>query len=413
MSQGPRSSALAEALRRVESPGITTLQADWPIFWESASGSTVVDVDGREYLDLTAAFGVASVGHCNPRVAQAVAQQASRLMHGMGDVHPPAVKVQLLEALAAVTPAGLDLAILGLNGADAVEAALKCVELTTGRAAMIAFEGAYHGLAGGALSVTWRKDFREPFAGRLGGHTSFLEFPTTDSAADRVLAGLRARISGAGPAVGGVIIEPIQGRAGVRVPAPGFMSALRDLCTELDVLLIADEIFTGLGRTGAWFACEHDDVIPDLLCVGKALGGGMPLSACVGGSTSVGRWPVATGEAIHTSTFLGHPVSCAAACASLSELSERELPARAAALEARVRSALAGAPIEDVRGRGLMLGVELDSGERAFGVVKAALSAGLILLPSGEDGRVISITPPLVITDDELDRALEVLAACL
>ena len=191
MIPGPRSQALAAALSRVESPGVTTFADDWPVFWDRAAGVQVTDVDGNTYTDLTAAFGVMSVGHGNPRVAAAVAEQAGRLIHGMGDVHPPAIKVALLQALADVTPDGLDRAILGLNGADAVEAALKCAELVTGKAAVIAFEGGYHGLGGGALSVTSRADFREPFAGRLGGHTTFVDYPTTDAEASRTLEQIR------------------------------------------------------------------------------------------------------------------------------------------------------------------------------------------------------------------------------
>jgi len=409
---GPRSQALAAALSRVESPGVTTFADDWPVFWDRAAGVQVTDVDGNTYTDLTAAFGVMSVGHGNPRVAAAVAEQAGRLIHGMGDVHPPAIKVALLQALADVTPDGLDRAILGLNGADAVEAALKCAELVTGKAAVIAFEGGYHGLGGGALSVTSRADFREPFAGRLGGHTTFVDYPTTDAEASRTLEQIRHACR-AGPPAGAVIIEPIQGRGGVVIPPPGFLSALRVLCDDCELLLIADEIFTGLGRTGRWFAMDDEAVVPDLLCVGKALGGGMPLSACVGGASSVDRWPRALGEALHTSTFLGHPVSCAAALASLAELQERDLPGRAQTLGTWALELLKDAPAEDVRGRGLMIGIELDTGERAMAVVKAALQAGVLLLPSGPRGQVLSVTPPLTITRDELGDALDVVLRCL
>lgn len=416
MIPGPRSRQLAEDLARVESPGVTTFTEAWPIFWERAHGATVVDVDGHSYLDLTAAFGVAAVGHSNPVVADAVARQARTLMHGMGDVHPPAVKVALLEALAEVCPVGLDRAVLGLNGADAVEVALKCAELVTGRAGVIAFEGGYHGVGGGALAVTGRRDFRDPFGGRLAGATTFVAFPRTPAQAERVLEELdrklRSRSSGL-PPTGALIVEPIQGRGGVVVPPPGFLVSLRALCDAHDLLLIADEIFCGLGRCGAWFACDLEGVVADLLCVGKALGGGMPLSACVGGERSLGRWPPARGEALHTSTFLGHPVSCAAGVAALGELRSRNLPERAARLGEHLKGRLAAAPVVDVRGRGLMVGVELESGERAQAVVAGALERGLLLLPAGDDGEVLSLTPPLVITDAELDRAVDILLDCL
>ena len=413
---GPRSRELAVALARVESPGVTTLEPDWPIFWAEAHDATVMDVDGNRYTDLTAAFGVMSVGHSNPRVADAVALQARRMLHGMGDVHPPAIKVALLEALGAVTPRGLGRFVLGTNGSDAVEAALKCAELVTGKAGVIAFEGAYHGLSGGALSVTSRRDFRDPFAGRLGGATTFLEFPRTPEAADRVLGELRRKLSSPSsglPATGAIIVEPIQGRGGVVVPPAGFVSELRRTCDEHGLLLIADEVMTGLGRTGRWFAVDHEGVVPDLLCIGKALGGGMPLSACAGGDTSLGRWPRATGEALHTSTFLGHPGACAAGLAALAELQDRDLPGRARRLGERAMQRLAGARAVDVRGRGLMIGVELESAERAMAVTREALRRGVLVLPSGERGQVLSLTPPLTIAEDLLDQALDTLVACL
>jgi len=210
-----------------------------------------------------------------------------------------------------------------------------------------------------------------------------------------------------------MIIEPIQGRGGVNIPPDGFLAALRALCDRHELLLILDEIFTGLGRTGAWFACQRDGITPDLLCVGKALGGGMPISACLGGETSLGLWPQARGEALHTSTFLGHPGSCAAALAALRELTNRHLPERALELGERARSTMADWPVQAVRGRGLMIGVELRSGAEAWAVVQAALDAGVLLLPCGEQGQVLSITPPLVIEEGELNQALAVVRSCL
>ena len=409
MTQG--SQRLAMLLRQVESPGVTTIDANWPVFWESAKDSTVTDTDGETYVDLTAAFGVMSVGHAHPRVVAALKQQAERLLHGMGDVHPPAIKVRFLQALAEFTPHGLDYAILGQNGSDAVEAALKCGELVTGRPEVIAFEGAYHGLSYGALSVTHREDFRAPFEGRLAGKTHFVPFPAAEDEKNAALTQVRGLFKS--HPIGSVIVEPIQGRGGVRVPAPGFLSSLRDVCTEFGVLLIADEIFTGFGRTGHWFASEYEGIVPDLMCLGKAMGGGMPISACVGGETSVARWPEVQGEALHTSTFLGHPMSCAAAIAALEIMAAERLAERAVRLGNIVQEMMATAPVCKVSGRGLMLGLTLESGDRAWKVVTRALERGLILLPSGQDGRVISITPPLTIDESALVRALDTLILCL
>ena len=212
-----------------------------------------------------------------------------------------------------------------------------------------------------------------------------------------------------------MIVEPIQGRGGERIPPPGFLRRLRALCDREGWRLVVDEVYTGLGRTGRWFACEHEDVVPDVLCVGKALASGMPISACLGRAEVMAAWPASEGEALHTQTFLGHPPACAAALASLAVIEEEKLVERAResgalALE-RLRARLAGRPgVVDVRGRGLLLGVELDTSERALGAFHEALRRGVITLPSGDDARVLSITPPLTIETDVLLAALDVLA---
>jgi 4-aminobutyrate aminotransferase/(S)-3-amino-2-methylpropionate transaminase len=408
---GPRSRALAARLRAVESRNVTCLAPEPPIFWERAAGANVWDVDGNRYVDLGGAFAVANAGHAHPRVVDAVTRQTARLLHGMGDVHPPAVKVELLEALAARFPGGGPArAVLGSSGSDAVEAALETAQLATGRAGVVAFEGGYHGLSLGALDATSRLDFRTPFAARLPHASVFARFGDAD---DVRRAAREARVP-----VGAVIIEPVQGRGGVRVPPPGFLRALRRLCDAEGWLLVADEIFTGCGRTGRFFACEREDVVPDLLCVGKGLASGMPISACVGRAVVMDAWPESRGEALHTQTFLGHPPSCAAALASLAVIDEEGLVARAeaigaAALELLGRRAAALPGVKEVRGLGLMLGVECDGPERAARAVARALARGLLLLPCGADGRVLSITPPLSIEPEALLAALEELCACL
>jgi len=404
---GPRSRDLAARLARVEGPNVTCLAPTTPIFWERAAGSNVWDVDGNRYVDLTAAFGVANAGHAHRGVVDAVANQAATLLHGMGDVHPPAVKVELLEALVGRFPGGgACRAVLGSSGSDAVETALKTAMLATGCAGLIAFEGGYHGLALGALDATHRSDFRDPFAARLPGATRFARFGDLDS--------VRELADASGAAFGAVLVEPIQGRGGERVPPQGFLSGLRALCDERGWLLIADEIYTGFGRTGRWFACEHEEVVPDLLCVGKGLASGLPISACLGREEVMRAWPVSRGEALHTQTFLGHPVACAAALASMAAIERGGLVERAAALGtsalARLRDRLGGAPgVVDVRGMGLMIGVEYSCGERALQLCEAALQRGVILLPSGPGGCVVSITPPLSIGEQALDLGIDTL----
>jgi len=408
---GPRSRALAARLAAVECRNVTALAPEPPIFWERAAGANVWDADGNRYVDLGAGFGVANVGHGHPRVVEALAAQERKLLHAMGDVHPAAVKVELLEALAARFPGGGPTrAVLGSSGSDAVEIALKTALLASGRAGVVAFEGAYHGVTLGALDATWRSDFRAPFAALLAGRTSFARF---GDAADVM------RAARACPApVGAVIVEPVQGRGGERVPKPGFLRALRERCDTEGWLLIADEVYTGCGRTGRFFASEHEGVTPDLLCVGKGLGGGMPISACIGRKDVMDAWPPSHGEALHTQTFLGHPPGCAAALAALAVLDEEKLTERAAELGsvalAFLQDATRGNPrVVECRGLGLLLGIECDAPATAAEACARALARGVIVIPSGDDGRVLAVTPPLVIGRDALLSALATLAECL
>jgi 4-aminobutyrate aminotransferase/(S)-3-amino-2-methylpropionate transaminase len=408
---GPRSRELARRLARVESRGVTCTEPTPPIFWARAAGANVWDVDGNRYVDLTAGFGVANVGHAHPRVVEAVRAQAARLPHAMGDVHPADVKVELLEALAALFPGGgAARAILSSSGSDAVEAALKTAQLATSRAGVVAFEGGYHGLALGALDATARPFFREPFAARLPGATAFARFGD----AEDVLRAARA----CRQPVGAVLVEPIQGRGGERIPPPGFLAALRARCDREGWLLICDEVYTGFGRTGRWFACEHEGVAPDLLCVGKGLGGGLPVSACIGRAPVMDAWPPSGGEALHTQTFLGHPLGCAAALASIAALREEKLVERAAELGAlaleHLRRRLAGhAAVREARGRGLLLAIECVEAAACAAACAEALRRGVIALPSGEDGRVVALTPPLSIGREALLAALDTLSGCL
>jgi 4-aminobutyrate aminotransferase/(S)-3-amino-2-methylpropionate transaminase len=408
---GPRSRELAARLARVESRNVTCLEPGAPIFWERAAGANVWDVDGNRFVDLTSGFGVTNAGHGHPRVVEAICDQADRLLHAMGDVHPAAVKVQLLEALARLYPGGVSVrGVLTSSGADAVETALKTALVATGRAGVIAFEGAYHGLALGALDTTWSARFRDPFAARLAGATRFARYGDIDA--------VRGAASTFDAPPAAVLVEPIQGRGGNRIPPEGFLADLRALCDDEGWLLIADEIYTGFGRTGRWFACEHEGVVPDLLCVGKGLASGMPISACLGRAEWMDTWPASDGEALHTQTFLGHPPGCAAALACIAVMEEQGLVERAASNGAAalglLERGLAGRPgVRDVRGRGLLLGVECDDAGRVAAACDAALARGVIALPCDDTGRVLSLTPPLSIEPAILKGAIEIVAEAL
>jgi 4-aminobutyrate aminotransferase-like enzyme len=420
---GPASRALAARLSAVESRNITRVAADSPIFWSRASGAGVTDADGNVFIDLTAGFGVAFSGHANPRVVAAIEAQCRQLPHALGDVHPADVKVELLEALAERAPGALGVSILGSAGAEAVEAALKTALLRTGRPGVLAFRGAYHGLTLGALAVTHRADFREPFLPWIHPHVRFVPWPAEDedpaAAGDAVDAALHAA-ERAGMPVGAVIAEPILGRGGLAVPPAGFLRALRERCDGQRTLLILDEIYTGLGRTGRWFACQQEDVVPDILVVGKALAGGLPLSAAIGTADVMDAWPPSTGEAIHTSTFLGNPVACAAAVAQLRCIAEDGLVERARTLGHRVRRRVEAwaerFPGLRPAGRGLLAGVRVPAGGPVPGALEIArrlLPLGYIALAEGPGADVLAITPPAVIEDAQLEAALDAIEALL
>jgi 4-aminobutyrate aminotransferase-like enzyme len=373
----------------------------------------ITDVDGNTFLDATSSFGVMGVGHAHPRVEAAIDRQSSVLVHGMGDVHPSEAKVKLLERIAQFSPIPDSRIILGQNGSDSVEAAMKTARLATGRPGLIAFDGGYHGLTYGALEPTARGFFRDPFEdqrGRFAGHLPFGCDPQI------VADALRDHHD-----VGAVIVEPIQGRGGVRIPPPGWLAHVRDACHAHGALLILDEIFTGWGRTGWWFACKHDKVTPDLICVGKAMGGGMPISACIGGRALMeAAWGSgSTGEARHTFTFLGHPLSCAAACAAIEAIHLDKLVSRSREVGEGLLSALRAMAaqhedaIVDVRGRGLMIGIEFRNRERVWPIVLAALRRGLIVLPAGDTGNVIEVVPPYVITPEQCTFIVETLDECI
>ncbi len=409
---GPRSRELNALIAQYEARGVTYLGNDYPVAWAEAHGALVTDADGNRYIDLTGAFGVAAVGHTNPNVRDAITAQARRLLHGMGDVHPADVKARLLQRLAAIAPGDCSKTFFGSNGGDAIEFALKTALLATGRPRALAFAGAYHGLSLGALPVAGIARFRDPFAALLDERTTWLGFPAAGTSLDAALSNVEGALAG-DPAIGAVVVEPIQGRAGVIVPPAGFLRGVRALCDRFGAVLILDEIYTGFGRTGPMFACEREGVVPDILCIGKALAGGVPLSAAIGRPAIVDAWPMSEGEALHTSTFLGNPLACAAALAVLDEFAHTPLLASVAQRESWMRDALdalrAHPIVAGVRGIGMLWAIEFTDAAIANRVVRKGLQAGLILLQSGVDGTSITLAPPLVIEDDQLARAIALL----
>ena len=411
---GPESRRLAVLLDQHEAPGVNTLPAtfvargksndDAPILWRQARGANVLDVDGNRYLDLTAGFGVAAVGHRHPHVVAAARRQAGELLHGLGDVHAHPVRVELARRLCNWAPVDEPRVYFAVSGADAVEIALKTALLASGKAGVLCFDPGYHGLTLGALAVTSRPAFRQPFENRLA--------PRTIHRLDFACPASRIEQSLAAGTIGAVIVEPVVGREGVLLPPSGWLTELAAACRRHAALLIADEIFTGFGRTGRRFAVDHEEVRPDLLCCGKALAGGLPLAATLGRAELMDCWRT-SGEALHTATHLANPVSCACAIAVLDLLDGGELAQRAAAMGVLLGRRLAEfahrSAVRQVRGRGLLWAIEVDHRETAYRWTRAALRRGLLLLAGGPNGTVIQLCPPLTITHRQLESAVEIL----
>jgi 4-aminobutyrate aminotransferase-like enzyme len=413
-----------QLLARYESRNVTFMEADgsWPIVWQRAKGVFVWDTKGTRYLDLTAAFGVANAGHANRRVVAAGQRQMQRLLHAMGDVHPHPLKAELVRKLSEITferwtnKSTHARTILCNSGFEAVEATLKTSLLATKRSGVITFEGGYHGLGYGALNATHREYFRAPFKSQLRKFGKAIPWPEKEFAqTEKQITRLAASKK-----FGAILVEPIQARGGIRIPPVGFLRMLREVCDRTGMLLILDEIYTGFGRCGEWFACERESVVPDLICIGKALSGGFPISACVGRADLMDRaWPPSHGEALHTSTFLGHPVGCAMALAQIDEIAplldcSRE---RGHFLVEELRKLEAPRGFElEARGVGLMAGVELrtkagkPATDATIRIIKRLLKGGFIFLPEGDDSNVISFTPPLIISEQQLKRAVAALA---
>jgi 4-aminobutyrate aminotransferase-like enzyme len=416
---GPRSREIAETLRCVEAPGVSGVPRDFPSFgeppiaWAEALGANVWDADGNRYVDLTAGFGVAAVGHRHPWVMAAVAAQGGRLVHGLGDVHPHPARAALAARLAGISPVPDAQVYFAISGAEAVEIAVKTALAATGRPGFLAFAPAYHGLTLGALAATSRPEFRAPFAAHLHPHVHRLPFGAPE-------AELRAALDR--PRMGAALVEPVVGREGVIFPPPGWLAALARLCRERGIVLIADEIFTGFGRTGARFAIELDaeaeGVAPDLLCCGKALGGGLPIAAVLGRRDLFRAAWERDGEALHTATFVAHPLACAAALAALDVMEDEHLAERAAELGEEIAPRLAAWPgrypaVTAVRGRGLLWGIELATRDAAYRWTGEALRRGVLMLAGGPEGRVAQIVPPLTIARPQLAAALDLLEGAL
>lgn len=416
---GPESRRLFESLLRAQAPMGPAAEAALGLVLARGVGSNVWDVDGNRYLDLAAGFGALPLGHGHPAVLSAIERQSRTLLQALGDVCPTPPKIELLEALGRLHPE-LGSVILGQSGSDAVAAALKTARLFTGRPGVIAFEGAYHGLGYGPLALCGlRPGYREPFLDQLNPHHAFVEYPTDHAGLERALSQAREALKGG--QFGAILAEPILGRGGVLSPPRGFFSELERLARESGALLIADEIWTGLGRSGRLLHCT-DEAVPDLVCLGKGLGGGLPISAVVGRRAVLESWRREP-EVVHTSTFAGAPLAAAAALATIEVLERDCLAERSRSLGWTLRGRLEEIarrhPGAEVRGAGLMLGIGLDAGPGSGSrLQRALLERGYLTSTGGGQREVVILTPPLNIdeerlleVDDAVDGALAALRA--
>jgi acetylornithine/LysW-gamma-L-lysine aminotransferase len=359
-----------------------------PIALVGGRGARVWDCEGREYIDCFAGHGVAGLGHCHPAVTAAIQEQAARLVTCDGILYN-AQRAALQAELAARTGGALQRVFLCNSGAEAVEGAIKVARLLTGRPGIVAAMRGFHGRTLGALSATWNEKYRQPFEPLVPG---FTHVPFND---------LEAMAEAITDQTAAVLVEIIQGEGGVRPGDADYFEGLRRLCDQRGALFIADEVQTGLGRTGRWFAYEHVGVVPDVLCLGKTLGGGVPMGAVLW-RDALGSLPSGT----HGSTFGGNPLACAASRAVLCTLEEEGLPARAARLGSQFMERLnAGPPplMREVRGRGLMIGIELR--QRVTPILKKLMDRGVLAIPAGPT--VLRLLPPLVIEEEDWETVLQ------
>jgi acetylornithine/LysW-gamma-L-lysine aminotransferase len=354
-------------------------------------GSYLWDNRGRRYLDLMTNYGVSLLGHTHPQVTAAITAQAARLTNAHQSFDTPA-RQDFLEALGALLPPPLTRISFGNSGAEAIEAALKFARVATGRIGIIATHRAYHGRTFGALSATADAKYRDPFVPMLEG-VRHIPFDDLD-ALDRVLD----------DSVAAVIVEPIQGEGGIRVPADGYLRGIRERCNSRGILLICDEIQTGF-RTGSPFAFTREDIVPDILALSKSIANGLPIGVTVTTEAVSDRVP----KGSHGSTFAGNPLVCAAGAATLRVLADETLHARAAQAGARFQQRVRDLrlpQIREVRGRGVMQAVELK--KPATPVIKAMQEHGVLVLPAG--GTVVRFLPSILIQDDQLDEGIHALA---
>ncbi|NWG09913.1 MAG: aspartate aminotransferase family protein [Nitrososphaerales archaeon] len=382
-------------VRAIEDRHSASVYERLPAVIVKGRGSILWDINGKEYIDCMGGYGVAIVGHCNPKVVSAVEAQSKKLITCHGSLYNDA-RANLLEKITRISPKGLDGVYLCNTGAEAVECALKLARRYSGKPEVIAMTRGYHGKTLGALSATWNQKYRTPFM-PLVPEVKFAPFGDAEKVRDAITE-----------KTGAIIVEPIQGESGIYVAPDGFLKELREICDEKNIVLIFDEIQTGFGRTGKMWACEHWNIIPDVICLAKGIAGGLPLGATLAKREVMSAFK--TGD--HTSTFGGNPLSCAASCATIDYILEENLVERATSLGIVFKDRLNKIKdkcriVRDVRGLGLMLAMELRFDIR--NILIGGIERGLIMLYSGKN--ILRFLPPLVISKEQIHKAMDILDA--
>ncbi|MFA9426339.1 aspartate aminotransferase family protein [Natronorubrum sp. A-ect3] len=427
---GPNTRALLEKQENIDSSAVA-YPGDIPIAFEEGKGATVRDADGNTYIDLFAGIGVLNVGHSNPYVLEAVHEQADKFVHTVD--FPTEARLELIEKLDEIAPAGLQgnnrVVFGGPTGSDAIEASIKLAKYNTGGDGLIAFRGAYHGATTGAMSVTSNKKFKGHYTPLLSDvvHAPyphpFRQDKTSQEAVDHALEEVKAIVEDpygglANPA--GIFVEPIQGEGGIVTPPKGFLQGLRDIADENDIVLVFDEIQSGLGRTGEWWASDWEGVTPDVMTSAKALGGvGFPLSATMY-HEDLDTW----GSGDHAGTYRGHVVGMRAGTRAIEYIQEHDLLAHARELGEYIQGRLREAADEtdrlaDIRGKGLFIGAEFvdehgaPDGDVVDAIQQYCFERGVLIWTAGRHGNVLRFLPPLVLTHDLAETALDIVVEAI
>jgi acetylornithine/LysW-gamma-L-lysine aminotransferase len=354
-------------------------------------GANLWDINDKKYIDCTGSYGVSILGHCHPKIVEAIKHQSEILISCHGSLYNDA-RSEFLKKIIQILPEGLEKAFLSNSGAEAVECAIKLARKFSGKKEIIAMMNSYHGKTMGALSATWDRKYREPFLPLVPEfkHVPYGKIAKLEEALSENTAA--------------VIVEPIQGEGGVKIPPEGYMKDVRQICDEKGTIMIADEVQTGFGRTGKLFACEHSDIIPDILCLAKSVAGGLPLGITVARSEIMSSFRL--GE--HSTTFGGNPLVCAAASAAIDALIEERLPERASKLGSHFMARLIELQnkhkiIREVRGMGMMIGVEFRFD--VLNILRGLIRKNILALDAGRN--IVRFLPPLVISEEQLDMVIE------